>query len=129
MSPLPKEAAPVKVSPVIDARVVAPMSLVRALAIEFMLILSFAVALAPTWKFWAVNVPSSTFTPLNEVFCATRSISAESCCTSASIVARSPALLVALADCTASSRIRCRLSEMALSEPSAVCAREMPSLA
>ncbi len=29
---------------------------------------------APTWKFWLVNEPSSSLTPLNEVVVATRSI-------------------------------------------------------
>ena len=39
------------------------------------------------------------------------------------------ALLVALADCTASSRMRCRHVAALPSAPSAVCASEMPSLA
>ena len=39
------------------------------------------------------------------------------------------ALLVALADCTASSRMRCSMSPILPSALSAVCAIEMPSLA
>src|SRR5690606_27635567 len=43
--------------------------------------------------------------------------------------ARSSVLLVAFADCTASSRMRCRESPILPSAPSAVCDREMASLA
>ena len=59
----------------------------------------------------------------------TRSISCLSCWASVLRAARSLALLVALRDCTASSRMRCRLSEITPSAPSAVWASEMPSLA
>ena len=64
-----------------------PSALVRALLIELMVILSAAVALAPTWKSFAVNEPSSSLVPLNDEFCATRSISAISDCTSPSMAA------------------------------------------
>ncbi len=85
--------------------------------------------LAPTWNVLAVKLPSSRLVPLNDVCVATRSISALSCETSSWSEARSDAELVALADCTASSRMRCRLSVTEASAPSAVCASEMPSLA
>ena len=42
---------------------------------------------------------------------------------------RRKVLLVALADCTASSRIRCSMSPILLRAPSAVCDSEMPSFA
>ncbi|MDT4833593.1 hypothetical protein FQZ97_672070 [compost metagenome] len=86
-------------------------------------------ALAPTWKVAAVKEPSSTFLPLNEVCLETRSTSSASCFTSACRASRSSSLLVALADCTASSRMRCSMSPTLPSAPSAVCASEMPSLA
>ena len=57
------------------------------------------------------------------------SISADSCWYSVSRLARSPVPLVPLADCTASSRMRCSASLTLASAPSAVCASEMPSLA
>ena len=47
-----------------------------------------------------------------------RSISARRCCTSWSSASRSLSLFVALADCTASSRIRCRLFVTSCSAPS-----------
>ncbi len=70
------------------------------------------------------NVPSSTFWPLNAVWVAMRSTSARRCCTSWSRAARSLALFEALADCTASSRMRCRLLVSSPRADSAVCARE-----
>ncbi len=85
--------------------------------------------LAPTWKVLVPKVPSRMRRPLKVVCCAIREISAVRCCTSASSAARSEALLVALADCTASSRMRCRLLFSSASAPSAVWASEMPSLA
>ncbi len=84
---------------------------------------------APTWKFWLAKEPSRSFTPLNAVVWATRSISALSCCTSLSRAARSLALLVALSDCTDSSRMRCRLFVTSWRAPSPVCASEIPSFA
>jgi hypothetical protein len=45
------------------------------------------------------------------------------------MAARSVAVLLAFDDCTASSRIRCSDSVTLCRPPSAVCAREMPSLA
>ena len=86
-------------------------------------------ALAPTWNSWLENEPSSSLVPLNSDCLATRSISAVSCLTSAFRAARSDEELVALADCTDSSRIRCRLLPISVSEPSATWASEMPSLA
>src|ERR1035437_9421878 len=85
--------------------------------------------LAPTWNCAELKLPSITFRPLKEVWVATRSISEASCETSCCRAARSEELLVALADCTANSRMRCRLSLTAPRAPSAVCASEMPSLA
>src|SRR5215831_14652317 len=86
-------------------------------------------ALAPTWNCWAVKVPSSRLRPLNCVCVATRSISVASWATSCCSAARSDALFVAFADCTASSRMRCRFAVTEPSAPSATCASEMPSLA
>ena len=90
---------------------------------------SLDVPLAPTWKFCAVKVPSSSLMPLKAEVLATRSFSTNSAVASLVSETRSEALLVALADCTASSRIRCRLLEIWAKSPSAVCASEMPSLA
>jgi hypothetical protein len=105
----------------------APSALVRADAIDETVIVW--PALAPTWNACDWKLPSSRLVPLNDVCIATRSISAVSCATSSWSEARSDAELVAFADCTASSRMRCRLSLTAASAPSAVCASEMPSLA
>ena len=58
-----------------------------------------------------------------------RSISAASWFTSCCSAWRSEAELLALADCTASSRMRCRLAATLEMAPSAVCSSEMPSLA
>ena len=101
--------------------------MVRTLVARFSPIVS--PTLAPTWKVAVPNVPSSTFWPLNEVCVAMRSISARRCCTSASRAARSDDEFVALAACTASSRMRCRLLVTSASADSAVCASEMPSFA
>ena len=87
------------------------------------------LAFAPTWNWALVNEPSSSLRPLNSVVLAMRSSSAVSWFTSAFSASRSEALLVALADCTANSRIRCRMSPELLSAPSATWASEMPSLA
>src|SRR5882757_5620780 len=87
------------------------------------------LALAPTWNCAAENVPSSRFRPLNCVCVATRDTSASNCVTSEFSAARSDDELVALADCRASSRIRCRLSPTWDNAPSAVCAKEIPSFA
>jgi hypothetical protein len=64
---------------------------------------------APTWNWAEPKLPSRTFWPLNEVCEAMRFTSARRCWTSWSRAARSEALFVALADWTASSRMRCRL--------------------
>ncbi len=86
-------------------------------------------ALAPTWNSWLENEPSSSLVPLKSACLATRSVSAVSCLTSAFSAARSVLELVALADCTDSSRIRCRLLPISVSAPSATWDSEMPSLA
>src|SRR5690349_12755633 len=85
--------------------------------------------LAPTWKAAVPNEPSSTWRPLKVVCCEMRVTSARRCCTSASSAARSFSELVALADCTASSRMRCRLLVTSSSADSVVCDSEIPSLA
>ena len=90
---------------------------------------SLAVPLAPTWKVCAVKVPSSSLMPLKAEVLAIRSFSTTSAEASLLSDTRSEALLVALAACTASSRMRCRLLEIWARSPSAVCASEMPSLA
>ena len=96
---------------------------------ELTVMLSLTPPFAPTWNFCATKEPSSNLLPLKDEFCATRSISDESACTSASSAARSELVLVALADCTANSRMRCKLLLICAKSPSAVCDREMPSLA
>src|SRR5450830_1705694 len=87
------------------------------------------LALAPTWKLAVPMVPSSSAWPLNEVVVAMRFSSEPSWPTSVCSAWRSLAELVAFDDCTASSRIRCRMSPELDSAPSAVCASETPSLA
>src|SRR3989344_4615599 len=72
---------------------------------------------------------SNTSMPLNCVVRPVRSISCASRVTSAWMAWRSDALLVSLAACTASSRMRCRLAVTLCSAPSAVCMSETPSLA
>ena len=102
-----------------------------ALALASM-VLSMAMAwpaLAPTWNSWLENVPSSSLVPLKSDCLATRSISETSWVTSACSALRSLAELVALEACTDSSRTRCRLLPISVSEPSATWASEMPSLA
>ena len=86
-------------------------------------------ASAPIWNRAPENLPSSRLVPLKLVWRETRSISSTSCLTSASSASRSVVELVALADCTASSRMRCRLLPISTIAPSAVWASEMPSLA
>ena len=85
--------------------------------------------LAPTWNTAPVKLPSSSLAPLKLVVLATRSTSSRSCFNSACSASRSVLLLVALPDCTASSRMRCSMSPTLPKAPSAVCASEMPSLA
>src|SRR5690606_1491515 len=84
---------------------------------------------APTWKAMAPASPARMFRPLKVVLAIVRVISWASCWYSASRLARSSAVLVALADCTASSRMRWAISPIWPREASAVCASEMPSLA
>ena len=86
-------------------------------------------ASAPIWNSWPEKVPSSSEVPLKLVWRATRSISLTSWSTSACRALRSESELVALADCTDSSRMRCRLLPISTMAPSAVWASEMPSLA
>ena len=85
--------------------------------------------LAPTWNAAEPKLPSSTWRPLKVVCCEMRVISDRRCCTSASSAARSESEFVALADCTASWRIACRLLVSSCNADSVVCASEMPSLA
>ncbi len=84
---------------------------------------------APMWKVSPPALPARIALPLNLVPTSVRSISSASCWNSWSRLARSPLPLVALADCTASSRMRCSMSPTLASAPSATCAIEMPSLA
>ncbi|MCW0450866.1 hypothetical protein NB706_003700 [Xanthomonas sacchari] len=100
-----------------------------ALALTMLLMPMVWPASAPTWNSAPENEPSSSLVPLKLVWLETRSISAASCLTSEFSAPRSVVELVALADCTASSRIRCRLLPISTIAPSAVCASEMPSLA
>ena len=86
-------------------------------------------ALAPTWNWAEIIEPSSSFLPLNVVVSAIRVSSCLSWSTSDCREARSEALLVSLADCTANSRMRCRMLVDSCIAPSAVWASEMPSLA
>lgn len=87
------------------------------------------LALAPTWKVKTPLEPSNRLVPLKVVWLATRLISFFNWLTSLCTALRSSADNDPLAACTASSRIRCKLSVMAPNAPSAVCASEMPSLA
>src|SRR5690606_15693753 len=80
-------------------------------------------------KFCVPASPARIASPLNVVLAIVRVISWASCWYSASRLARSSAVLVALADCTASSRMRWAISPIWPREASAVCASEMPSLA
>ncbi len=66
---------------------------------------------------------------LNLVPSSVRDASAAICMYSVLSAARSPVLLVVLAACTASSRMRCRMSPTRPSAPSATWPSEMPSLA
>jgi len=84
-----------------DAMLVTPKSV--DLAFTMLLTEMVSPLLAPTWKVLFVKLPSNSLTPLKLVCVATRLISLFSCCASASSAERSEALLVALADCTASS--------------------------
>src|SRR3990167_2313729 len=103
-----------------------PYTLVRRLPVAATMVW---LALAPTWNCCVPKLPSSSLEPLNSVVCEMRSSSDTSWPTFCCRAWRSPALLEALADCTASSRTRCRMSPEAFSAPSAVCAREIPSFA
>ncbi|MNZ14428.1 hypothetical protein D3C78_313510 [compost metagenome] len=85
-------------------------------------------SLAPTWMLMVWSL-ASTSTPLNDVCSEIRSISSRRWVISSWIDCRSDCELVPLDACTASSRMRCRLSFTWSSAPSVVCAREMPSLA
>ena len=90
---------------------------------------SVSPAFAPTWKLNAAASPPMTNRPLNCVVSLRRPISEPSAAYSACRLVRSESLLVPLADCTASSRMRWSMLPTSLSPPSAVWAREMPSLA
>ena len=90
---------------------------------------SLAVVPAPTWKVRVPALAPSMATPLNLVPASVRVISEPRAAYSALRLVRSPALLVALADCTDSSRMRCSMSETLPSAPSAVCDNDTASLA
>ena len=128
----PAANAPVAAAvPLVDELPVTEVQLPSAedLALTMLKTLIVSPWFAPTWNAWLVNEPLSSLVPLNEVSLETRSISAFSCWASAFSAARSVAELVALRDCTASSRMRCRLLPISPIAPSAVCDSEMPSLA
>jgi hypothetical protein len=95
---------------------------------EAIVMRSFASLPAPMWNVFGV-AEARTAKPLKRVFWMVREDSAASCWNSASRLARSASLLVPLADCTASSRIRCIISPILPSAPSATWPNEMPSLA
>ena len=80
------------------------------------------------WKVCGA-VEARTAKPLKRVFWMVREVSAASCWNSASRFARSSSLFVPLADWTASSRMRCSISPILPSAPSATWPKEMPSLA
>ena len=84
---------------------------------------------APICRLIAVLPPVRMFTPLNCVDVAMLSISARSEVNSVFRLARSVLLIVSLAACTASSRIRDRMLWASLIAPSAVWMRLMPSCA
>ena len=77
-------------------------------------------ALAPTWKLAVPMLPSSSFWPLNSVVLAIRFSSEVSWVTSVCRALRSLAEFDEFDDCTASSRIRCRMSPELDRAPSAV---------
>ena len=84
--------------------------------------------LAPTWNPCVPALVARMDRPLNFVVVSVRSISSASAWNSWSRLARSLVPLVELADCTASSRMRCSMSPTLPIAPSAVCASEMASL-
>ena len=86
------------------------------------------VLLAPIWKV-ALLVVARMFLPLNWVPPSVRVASCANCTNSSFMLVRSAALLVPLADCTASSRMRWKMSPTLPSAPSAVWDMEMASLA
>jgi hypothetical protein len=83
----------------------------------------------PTWNVTVLAVPSSSLTPLNSVERPMRSTSLTRLWNSSSSVSRSWLLTEPFADWIASSRRRVRIELTSLSAPSAVCTKEMPSLA
>ena len=89
---------------------------------------SLVVAFEPIWKSKLV-VWVRMRLPLNRVVLAVRVISVCSWLNSLCRAVRSVELLVALADCTASSRMRCSMPLMLPSAPSPVWASETASLA
>ena len=86
-------------------------------------------AFEPIWKVFLLKEPSRIFMLLNWVVPAMRSISEDSCSTSKFRFTRSSALLVSLADCTASSRMRCKMLVTSSIPPSAVWVSDIASLA
>ena len=89
---------------------------------------SVVALLAPIWKVRAAPA-ANILVPLKAVLDRVRLISSARAWYSWFRLARSESLLVALADCTASSRMRCPMSLILDRAPSAVCDSEMASLA
>ncbi|MCY1335908.1 hypothetical protein D9M69_217060 [compost metagenome] len=104
----------------------APMLLALALPSDTSMV---SLALAPTWKAVEPKEPSSSLRPPKVVVSAIRVSSFCNAPTSFCRAVRSVASLEPLAACRARSRIRCRMLVDCCRAPSAVCAREMPSLA
>ena len=109
--------------------VTAVMSDEAVMSVEETVITSLSVVFAPIWKLRSEASLPRMFLPLKAVPPSTRWISSCSCLNSFCSESLSSSLLVALRDCTASSRMRCSESPTRASAPSAVCASEMPSLA
>ena len=83
----------------------------------------------PTWKLTVLDEPSSSLMPLNSVERPMRLTSPMRLWNSSSSVSLSALLTEPLLDWMASSRRRVRIELTSLSAPSAVCTKEMPSLA
>ena len=107
----------------------APVKSASAVIVARLIVIWSVVALlAPTWKVRA-EPAANNLVPLKEVLARLRLISSARAWYSWFRLARSESLLVALADCTASSRMRCPMSLILDRAPSAVCDSEMASLA
>ena len=119
--------APAAVAPEMSSAATAVSVADRSL--EFTVMVSCDVVPAPTWKAKVALVPFKSTWLLNLVPEVSRVTSACSAENSVCRFVRSPELLVPLADCTANSRMRCKESPILPVAPSAVCAKEMASLA